>query len=458
MQENYLENARKALKGRTLPFYGWFRAYVRSLTSAGSDDAQANRMVMIGWVAIVGFPLYGWIWSILYPQPYENFGLRALGMALAIPLVLARRFPRRHWLDFYFYASLTFMEPFFFTFMFLKNDGSSVWSQSLLIAVVALFLFDGLFASISWVIGTISAYLAYSLLQGYFDVPSKDVLVNLPIDLFAILLVSVTKVSRRIIEEEKLNGMASVLSSVSHELRTPLLSVNASARGLNQYVPPLVAFYVKHRHLAAGTECVPSRQLEMTAPAIARIQAEVQTMNSAIDLLLVNAGRTKEKPQLITVISMREVTEGAIDRYPFESEKHRALVSVDIQSNFFIEANRDLMGMVVVNLLKNALRAVARARKGDIVVTVEASQHGGVLTVRDTGCGIPPGQMLHIFTRFHSYPAHEGTGIGLAFCRETLAGWGAKISCRSVEGEFCEMTIHFKTVGAPEMAGVPASI
>jgi len=458
MQENYLGNTSKALKGKKLPFYGWFRAYVRSLTSAGSDDAQANRMVMIGWVAIVGFPLYGWVWSILYPQPYENFGLRALGMILAIPMVLARRFSKQRWLDYYFYVSLTYMEPFFFTFMFLKNDGSSVWSQSLLIAVVALFLFDGLFASVSWIIGTVAAYLTYSLLQGFFGVPSTDVLVNLPIDLFAILLVSVTKVSRRIIEEEKLNGMASVLSSVSHELRTPLLSVRASARGLNQYVPPLVAFYSKHRHLATGSETVPTRQLEMTTPAIERIQAEVQFMNSAIDLLLVNAGRTKEKPQLITSLSMCEAVESAIERYPFETDKHRALVSVDVKSNFHVDANLDLMGMVVINLLKNALRAVARARKGDIVLTVEATQHGGTLMVRDTGCGIPPGQMSHIFTRFHSYPAHEGTGIGLAFCRETLASWGAKISCRSVEGEFCEMTINFKAVATPTVVGIPAPV
>jgi two-component system CAI-1 autoinducer sensor kinase/phosphatase CqsS len=458
MQENYLGNASKSLKTKTSPLYGWFRAYVRSLTSAGSDDAQANRMVMIGWVAIVGFPLYGWIWSILYPQPYENFELRAVGVLLAIPLVMARRLRKQRWLDFYFYASLTFMEPFFFTFMFLKNDGSSVWSQSLLIAVVALFLFDGLFATASWVIGTIIAYLTYSVLLGHFGVPSTDVLVNLPIDLFAILLVSVTKVSRRIIEEEKLNGMASVLSSVSHELRTPLTSVSASARGLKQYVPPLVAFYAKHRHLAIGGESVPNRQLELTVPAIERIQAEVQSMNSAIDLLLVNAGRTREKPQLINVFSMQDVTTMAIDRYPFDTDKHRALVTVDIKSDFHIEANADLMGMVVVNLLKNALRALARARKGDIHITVEATQPGGMLTVRDTGCGIPPGQMSHIFTRFHSYPAHEGTGIGLAFCRETLASWGAKISCKSVEGEFCEMVIHFKAATAPTITGIPAPV
>lgn len=439
----------KTLKGKPWSIYEWFRAYVRSLTAAGSDKAQVNRMVLIGWVAITGFPLYGWIWSSVYPQPYENFELRGLGMLLAIPLILARYLQKQRWLDIYFYLALTYMEPFFFTFMFLMNEGSSVWSQSLLIAIIALFLFDGLFATISWVPGTVFAYLAYSLLRGHFGWPGPALLVNVPIDLFAVLLVSVTKVSRRIIEEEKLHGMASVLGSISHELRTPLLSVRASAKGLNQYVPPLVAFYTKHRHLAVGAECLPSRQLDMTVPAIERIQSEVQSMNSAIDLLLVNAGRTRDKPQLVTVFSVKELTSRSVEWYPFESDKQRALVTLDFKSDFFIEANADLMAMVLVNLLKNSLRALARARKGDIRITVAATGHGGILSVRDTGCGIPQSQMAHIFTRFHSYPAHEGTGIGLAFCRETLAGWGAKISCRSEEGAYCEMEMQFKSVSAP---------
>jgi two-component system CAI-1 autoinducer sensor kinase/phosphatase CqsS len=439
--------------------YKWFRSYVRSLTAAGSEDAQSNRLIMIGWVAIFGFPLYGWIWSAVYPQVYENFPLRFLGMAIAFPFLFSLRIQEKKWMELYSYAAITYMAPYFFTFMFLMNDGSSVWSQSLLIAVVALFLFDGRFATISWLSGTALAYLAFSLANHAIVMPSSAVLVNLPIDMFAILLVSVTKVSRRIIEEEKLNGMASVLGSISHELRTPLLSVHASAKGLNQYVPPLVAFYKKHSGLAVAAERVPIRQLDMTVPAIERIQTEVQSMNSAIDLLLANAGRAKDKPQMVQDFSIKDLIASVVQWYPFESDKHRALVTLDIQSDFRVEANMDLMSMVIVNLLKNALRAVARARKGDIRIIVEANSQGGKFIVRDTGCGIPRSQIAHIFTRFYTYPAHEGTGIGLAFCRETLASWGAKIACRSEEGAFCEFEIQFKSTrshGTANYAGTTA--
>ena len=224
-------------------------------------------------------------------------------------------------------------------------------------------------------------------------------------------------------------------------------------------MPPLVAFYKKHSGLAVAAERVPIRQLDMTVPAIERIQTEVQSMNSAIDLLLANAGRAKDKPQMVQDFSIKDLIASVVQWYPFESDKHRALVTLDIQSDFRVEANMDLMSMVIVNLLKNALRAVARARKGDIRIIVEANSQGGKFIVRDTGCGIPRSQIAHIFTRFYTYPAHEGTGIGLAFCRETLASWGAKIACRSEEGAFCEFEIQFKSTrshGTANYAGTTA--
>ena len=399
---------------------------------------------MIGILAFFGFPLYGWIWSVAYPQHYENFKLRYVGMVLAIPFIFAKKIRDKRRMQMYSYLAITYMAPFFFTFMFLMNNGSSVWSQSLLIGTVALFHFEALFATISWVIGSVLAYAVFLVATDYSGVLTPEILVNIPIDIFAVALVSITKVSRKIFEEEKLSGMSSVLGSISHELRTPLLSVHASAKGLKQYVPRLIEQYkATAESLPANARILP-RHLEMTMPAIERITAEVQAMNTAIDLLMANVGRTRDKPHMVKIFSMSELVERTITWYPFESEKSRKLVSLVIKSDFKVEANEDLMAMVIANLLKNALRAIARARKGDIKILVEANQHGGLISIRDTGSGIPQSQLPHIFTRFHSYPAHEGTGIGLAFCRETLAIWKADIYCRSEENLFAEFVLTFK--------------
>jgi len=425
------------------PVYKWFRRYVKSLSSVGSEDAQSNRLFLIGWVATIGFPFYYWVWTDVYPQHYENLSMRLLGVAFALPFLFARRLRSKRWLEMYSYVAITYMAPYFFTFFLFMSDGSPVSSESLLIAVVALFLFDGVVASISWIVGTFLGYLTFSFLVGHLVKPSSAVLVNLPVDLFAILLVSVSKISRRIIDEEKLNGMATVLGTISHELRTPIVSVSASAKGLMQYVPTMVEFYRKHYSLATGPERVPMKFLELTVPAIERIRAEVRTMSGAIDLLLVNAGRAQFKQQIVTVFSVRNLVEETVGRYPFENDL-RNLVAIIVKSDFCVEANENLMSMIIINLLKNALRSIARARKGSIEIAIESTPRGGEIRFRDSGSGIPAGQMAHIFKRFHAYPAHEGTGIGLAFCRETLASWGAKISCQSEEGKYCEFEMQFK--------------
>ncbi|MFX7866350.1 ATP-binding protein, partial [Acinetobacter baumannii] len=65
------------------------------------------------------------------------------------------------------------------------------------------------------------------------------------------------------------------------------------------------------------------------------------------------------------------------------------------------------------------------------------------IVVRDTGSGISSTVLKRMFEPFFSYPAHRGTGIGLMFCRKVLRGWGASISCKSVEHEYTEFRIRF---------------
>ena len=269
-------------------------------------------------------------------------------------------------------------------------------------------------------------------------------MVNVPIILFAILLISVSKASRRFVEEEKLSSMASVLGTVSHEMRTPLLSVTASARGLSRYLPILVRVYRKYRDKLERDEKTPPGRLEMIEPALERIQSEVRYMNSIIELLLTNSAKSEGKAHDIQVFDMGDIVRQTVAHYPFVNAKQRALVSVDIQTSYSLAANEDLCRMVLINLVKNGLRAIMRANKGALTITVKKNPGGGCLIVRDTGCGIPRSRLPHIFTRFYSYPAADGTGIGLAFCKATLAYWGAKITCKAEEHLYTEFIIQFQ--------------
>jgi two-component system CAI-1 autoinducer sensor kinase/phosphatase CqsS len=104
----------------------------------------------------------------------------------------------------------------------------------------------------------------------------------------------------------------------------------------------------------------------------------------------------------------------------------------------------------VFNLLKNALRHIAKAGKGEIFIRLEARPEGGRLVFKDTGPGIPPQVLPHIFTRFYSWSfGHDdgsGAGIGLAYCRSAMQAFGGNIVCRSTLGEFSEFVLTFPAV------------
>lgn len=424
----------------------WFRsAWGKFLIDDDTVELQADRLIMIAWLAIVGFPLYYWVWAYLFPQQYESFLLRFVGMVIVIPFLLVRKLHKEAWFKTYFFVAITYALPFFFSFMFFMNNASSVWSQSLLIAIFLLFNLEGKIAALSLAVGTALAYLTYGLTTGGYGVAGREILIEVPIIAFVILVAPIVRISRGILVEEKLHGVASALGVISHELRTPLRSVDANARGLKRYLPVLVEFYEKH-HQEFKSEALHSGRLVMMDAALDRIQAEVKYMNSAIDLLLANASESRKKAQITQIFQINDVIAEAIKRYPFENEQQCALVTAEVKANYVVSGNKELCIMVLFNLLKNALRAVAKAGKGEIRMTTTSAAGENQLMFRDTGCGIPDRELPNIFRRFYTCPHSAGTGIGLAFCRNTLEAWGAKISCRSQENEYTEFVIQFPVV------------
>lgn len=330
------------------------------------------------------------------------------------------------------------------------NGGSAIWAESLLIAIVILFHFDGKFATGSFTVGTLCAYLAYVAVTGNHGWPQQDVLASLPIVAFAVLSISIVKIRRSILIDEKLHGMASALGVISHELRTPLRSVDASARGLRRYLPAMVEF-LQTRPLESSSEALSIERLRMIEPALDRIQSEVRHMNSSIDMLLANTADMRKKAHLVQPIPIEALVHKAIGRYPFEGAAQRALLHTEFRSNYWVNCNEDLGMMVFFNLIKNALHAIARANKGEISLTTHSTTGSNCLIFRDTACGIPARELPYVFRRFHAYPPGSGTGIGLAFVRDTLDAWGATISCHSQENEYMEFVIQFPFTEAPPL-------
>ncbi|WP_416052581.1 sensor histidine kinase [Cupriavidus basilensis] len=406
------------------------------------QPAQVKRIRLLGWLAFTGYPAFYLIWKFWFPQPYESLTLRLVAMVMCLPLIVSRDLRDKKWLPAHFLATLTYSLSFFFVYMYLMNHGNLVWSQSLVIAVIILFNFSGwLGGATSLVVGTALAWLVYN----YVTPPPAAMLeVNWPVELpiigFTICTIAVLKIDQRILIQEKLDGMAIALGTVAHELRTPIRSIGSTALGMGRYLPGLIRFY-EENETPENSLHLPRAHFGLLKDALPRIQLEVDRMNHGIDVLLVNA-RAKTLRGPSEVFLLGQAVEEAISRYPFEASQ-RELVRVDLEEDFLIHADQKLMVMVLFNLIKNALHALARAGHGDIRLRLERGTRRNRLIFRDTGTGVPERELPSIFKRFHTYPRNEGTGIGLAFCRETLEAWDGRIHCSSVEHEYTEFVLEF---------------
>ena len=437
---------------------GWLRLLAWSLRGSwerfeSSIFSRARysepKMVAMGVLGVFGFPIYGWIWMRLVPQPYENMELRFLGSAIFLPLMLVRQWPRRlrPWLPLYWYLAMTFALPFFFTYMTLQNGASETW---LLSHICSVFLTVMLFDLYAFLVTTLTGYLVAItafLLAPHMLVTSSALGLYVPVWGFAIVSGSVFSISHAMSNQARIDAMIAASNNIAHELRTPLAAVSIATTAVQRFLPTLVA---SHRAAAAAALPVPDLRdshLERLERALDTVTREVAHANTVIDMLLF-AARPIGDVQL-EVVSARQCAEEALQRYPFGSQHERDRVSLRAGSaDFELRGTRVLLVHVLFNLIKNALFHTSRAGHGQIELRVESDAVGHRIVCHDTGPGIPPDVLPRIFERFYSSATDysTGLGVGLSFVRSALERMQATIHCRSVLGEFTEFTLQFPPV------------
>ncbi len=122
----------------------------------------------------------------------------------------------------------------------------------------------------------------------------------------------------------------------------------------------------------------------------------------------------------------------------------RIAFKTDIAPGVTIRGREDAIEDLVNNLVSNAVKYMpASARR---IITL--GLHGTILTVSDTGIGIPQQDVPHIFKRFYRARNHigEGTGLGLAICQTIAEKHRATINVESEEGKGTTFTITFPSL------------
>ena len=130
-----------------------------------------------------------------------------------------------------------------------------------------------------------------------------------------------------------------------------------------------------------------------------------------------------------------------------ESRAQSITISLPIENSIEIHGDRSTLRQLLKILLENAVKYTPAG--GQITIDLQSNGHLAVLSVSDTGIGIPPASLPHVFERFYrvdpSRSEVSGTGLGLAIAKWIAEMHGAQISVSSVEGAGSTFQVEFST-------------
>src|SRR6266511_3299519 len=215
-------------------------------------------------------------------------------------------------------------------------------------------------------------------------------------------------------------------ADASHELKTPLTVVRA---GVERAITR------------------PGLPHETLAPLEETLQ-EVNRMTELLDALLTLARADEGRADLHREpVDIREIIEEAGETGELLAE--HAGVGIDIRlpgDPVVLAVDRSRVRQLALNLIENAVKYTPRG--GHVAVELGSSDGRVVFTVADTGIGIAPGDLPHVFDRFWRADSartrtseRAGTGLGLAICKWIAEAHGGTIEVQSRPGRGTTFTV-----------------
>jgi signal transduction histidine kinase len=187
---------------------------------------------------------------------------------------------------------------------------------------------------------------------------------------------------------------------------------------------------------------------------------EAKLIRNLLDASAILAGKLRLKPQMVDLVALTQNTVATFQ--PAAEAKRVRLVetiAIEVQRNTMVDGDR--FKQMLANLLDNAIKFTPAG--GQTQIRLERLGSGVKMTVSDTGIGIPPERLPHLFDRFSRIEASRsfppgGIGLGLAIVRHLVELHQGTIEVFS-EGEGCgaTFTVRLPTLDVTELNANPPS-
>lgn len=216
--------------------------------------------------------------------------------------------------------------------------------------------------------------------------------------------------------EQSFRRLQRFTSDASHELRTPLMAIRTNAAVALKY---------------------PKDMRVSDAEKFQAIQSASMQMSALTEDLLLLARMDQTASLKQDVVNLRGIVEHLLQLYQLDAEAKQVQLKGHLQEDLYVKGDAVQLTRLLTNLINNALRYTPEGGIVKILGKREASHL--TLSVADTGIGIAPEHLVHIFERFwqvdqaRSYQV-GGFGLGLAISQGIAQKHGGRITVTSELG------------------------
>ena len=213
-------------------------------------------------------------------------------------------------------------------------------------------------------------------------------------------------------------------ADASHELRTPLTSIKGQVE------------------VALSRERSAQTYREVLSAVNEDVNRLIRLVGSLLTLARADAGQI---PIARERVDLGELVAGVVEQAGPMAEERGVHIEAAPAPPVSLEADADLLLQLLLNLVDNAIKYTERG--GVVTLSWARRDHAVELWVRDSGTGISPEQLPHIFDRFYRVDtarslAEGGTGLGLSICRWIAEAHGGSISAESTPGSGSTFTVR----------------
>ncbi len=213
-------------------------------------------------------------------------------------------------------------------------------------------------------------------------------------------------------------------ANVSHELKTPLQSIMGSAELLENGL--------------VKADDVPK--------FIGRIRSEAARLVTLIEDIIRLSQLDESTDFPFEDADIYEIAKDEAEMLSLTAQKRNVTISVKGKSTV-IHAPKQLLHEIIYNLCDNAIKY--NKEGGSVEVSVEESDNNVILSVSDTGIGIPLDNQSRVFERFYRVDkSHSketgGTGLGLSIVKHAVQYLNGKISLESIVGKGTKISVAFR--------------